>query len=77
MEANLALEGFKFMALGMGTVFIFLIILIIVMNVMSKIIHTFFPEPQSKASTSVVEPQTDKKKVVAAISAAVMHHRKG
>jgi len=39
METNLVLEGFKFMGLGMGTVFLFLIIMIVSMNIMSAIIH--------------------------------------
>jgi len=71
METNLILEGLKFMALGMGTVFLFLIVLIILMNAMSKIIHKYFPEVQVPQTPA---PQ-DNKKVIAAISAAISHHR--
>ena len=46
METNLILEGFKFMGLGMATVFTFLVILIFMMNLMSRIISRFFPEPK-------------------------------
>ena len=53
METNLILEGFKFMGLGMGTVFLFLIIMIVCMNIMSSIIHRFFPEPQPSATPPV------------------------
>ena len=81
METNLILEGFKFMGLGMGTVFAFLIVMIISMNIMSSVLHRFFPEPQVEAT-----PATDTKqdnninnntniKVIAAISAAITHHR--
>ncbi|MCK9492234.1 MAG: OadG family protein [Sulfurimonas sp.] len=77
METNLIVEGFKFMALGMGTVFLFLITLIVLMNIMSKVLHKFFPEP----SAASLEPQTpnqkDNKKIIAAISAAISHHRQG
>jgi len=74
METNLILEGFKFMGLGMGTVFLFLIIMIVSMNIMSTIIHKFFPEPQP----SVTPPaQKDNKKIIAAITAAIAHHREG
>jgi len=76
METNLILEGFKFMGLGMGTVFLFLIIMIGSMNIMSSIIHKFFPEPEISESTPVA-PQQDNKKVIAAITAAIAHHRKG
>jgi oxaloacetate decarboxylase gamma subunit len=78
METNLVLEGFKFMGLGMGTVFLFLIVMIFSMNIMSKVLHKFFPEPEVSAapSTTNAAPQ-DNKKVIAAITAAIKHHREG
>lgn len=75
METNLIVEGFKFMALGMGTVFMFLIVLIFMMNLMSKIVHKFFPEPQVDVNPPVANK--DNKKVIAAITAAIAHHRQG
>ena len=78
MEAYLIIEGLKFMVLGMGTVFAFLVIMIACMNIMSSVIHKYFPEPQAStdapASTS---EQKDNKKIVAAITAAIAHHRQG
>jgi oxaloacetate decarboxylase gamma subunit len=44
------------------------------MNIMSTIIHKFFPEPQVSASPTA-PAQQDNKKVIAAISAAISHHR--
>ncbi len=76
METNLIVEGFKFMGLGMGTVFAFLIILIFMMNFMSSIINKFFPEPHPSEATEV-NTQKDHKKIVAAITAAIKHHREG
>jgi len=76
METNLVIEGFKFMGLGMGTVFSFLAILILMMNIMSKLINRFFPEPKPSAGTAV-NTQNNQKKVVAAITAAIKHHREG
>ena len=76
METNLILEGFKFMGLGMGTVFLFLITMIGSMNLMSYVIHKFFPEPQVSESSSAT-PQQDNKKIIAAITAAISHHRQG
>jgi oxaloacetate decarboxylase (Na+ extruding) subunit gamma len=70
---NLVFEGFKFMVLGMGTVFAFLILMIIAMNLQAYIVRKFFPEP-------VPVPQDSKNKSkqsakIAAISAAIMHHK--
>jgi len=76
METNLILEGFKFMGLGMTTVFVFLLVMIFCMNVMSAIIRKFFPEPTASTNTQV-KAQTDNKKIVAAITAAIAHHRQG
>jgi oxaloacetate decarboxylase gamma subunit len=75
METNLIEEGVKFMFLGMGTVFTFLIIMILVINLMSFVIHKFFPEPQTVNNASVGDTQQDNKKIVAAITAAITHHR--
>jgi oxaloacetate decarboxylase gamma subunit len=78
METNLVIEGLKFMGLGMGTVFLFLIVLIILMNLMSVIIHKFFPEPRKNEESSIgANGANDKTKVVAAITAAIKHHRQG
>jgi len=69
---NLVFEGFKFMALGMGTVFSFLILMIVAMNIQSYIVHKFFPEPEPVVPGST-KKNNDKAKV-AAISAAISHH---
>jgi oxaloacetate decarboxylase gamma subunit len=74
METNLILEGFKFMGLGMGTVFLFLIILIGSMNLMSIIVNRFFPEPHQNPDAP---RKQDNKKVIAAVTAAIKHHREG
>jgi len=81
METNLIMEGVKFMFLGMGTVFVFLIIMIFAVNLMSWIIHRFFPEPQAvkeSISTGVQSGvQEDNKKIVAAIIAAIKYRKEG
>jgi len=77
METNLVLEGVKFMILGMGTVFVFLVIMIACMNLMSSIINKFFPEPQPSVGGASNENKQDKKKIVAAITAAIKYHRQG
>lgn len=74
METNLIIEGFKFMGLGMGTVFTFLIVMIVMMNLMSTIVNRYFPEPKLTESKSV-NNKSNKSNVIAAITAAIKHHR--
>lgn len=69
---NLIFEGFKFMALGMGTVFSFLIIMIVAMNLQSYIINKFFPEPVATPDSAT---KNNNKAKIAAISAAITHHK--
>ncbi|MDF1874543.1 OadG family protein [Sulfurimonas sp. SAG-AH-194-I05] len=76
METNLIIEGFKFMGLGMGTVFLFLIVMIASMTIMSSVINKLFPEPHQNPDDTVAKKQ-DNKKVIAAITAAISHHRQG
>lgn len=76
MEANLVFEGFKFMLLGMGTVLLFLILMIVLMNIQSKIISRFFPEPKTEPSSGAGASQGTDRKKIAAITAAILHHTK-
>jgi len=71
---NSVFEGLKIMLLGMGTVFAFLIVMIVMMNIMSKIIHRFFPEPND-VDNNVMPVQKNNAKKIAAITAAIIHHR--
>ena len=72
---NLVFEGFKFMALGMGTVFAFLILMIIAMNLQAYIIHKFFPEPAPTPPKPAAKGNTNKGAKIAAITAAIQHHK--
>jgi oxaloacetate decarboxylase gamma subunit len=74
MEMNSVFEGLKIMLLGMGTVFAFLVVMIVMMNIMSKIIHRFFPEPND-VENNVAPVQKNNAKKIAAITAAIIHHR--
>ena len=76
MEINLVTEGLKFMVLGMGVVFSFLIILIFVLKAQGALLTKYFPEkkiePVKRPNTSASSNETEK---VAAIVAAVQHHK--
>ena len=78
MEMNLIDEGIKFMILGMGTVFLFLILMIAVLNLQAYIIQKFFPQipEQPKPKAGNRKSAKDDKKVVAAIVGAISAYKK-
>jgi oxaloacetate decarboxylase gamma subunit len=52
--------------------------MIVLMNLMSAFIHKFFPEPKANLDNATgLEQTSTNKKVIAAITAAIAHHRKG
>lgn len=71
METNLIVEGAKIMLLGTGTVFLFIAIMVLMMNIMSSILTKQYPE----ANPIEINNQIDNKRVIAAIVAAIKHHR--
>lgn len=78
---NLVEEGIKFMILGMGTVMVFLIMLIGLMVVQAKFIEKFFPEKSkvvsnNTPSTPKVSKTDDNKKIAAIIGAIQMYNQK-
>ncbi len=76
MEVNLVGEALKFMALGMGIVFAFLVIMIFALKAQAAIIGKYFSEePKNSSTSNKGKPKpTDNKNVVAAITAAILHH---
>lgn len=75
-EVNYVVEALKFMALGMGVVFIFLFILVKVVELQAKLIAKYFPENTPKTPVAPVGNVTeDENRRVAAIIAAVTEFR--
>ena len=70
-------ESVKIMFLGMGTVFLFLIVLNYLTVLMSKMILRYFPEaPKAPEPTPRAQAKrSDDKAKVAAIVAAIHHHQ--
>lgn len=62
-------QGLILMVLGMGVVFAFLSLLVIIMNLSAKIILRFFPEKEEP-----VPQQADASAEIAAAIAAVTYH---
>ncbi len=80
MEVNYITEGLKFMLLGMGTVFLFLLLLIYLLKLQEKIFKKYFPPKDTKVTPKVPavtkETTDDNSQVVAAITAAITDFKK-
>jgi len=75
---NLLWEGINLMVIGMGAVFVFLILLVFATSVMSSLIAKFLPEsdqPSLPPSVPVAPSATADAQLVAIITAAIQRHR--
>ena len=74
MESGLMEQGLALMLVGMGTVFVFLTLLVASMSAMSAAVARFAPPPSAPPSrpTASEDPA-----IIAAIVAAVDLHRRG
>lgn len=77
MSASLMQQGIDLMLFGMGTVFVFLSLLVIAVIVMSGFIQKFLPEPAEPEPTPVNFPTAgvSDPKLIAIIQAAIEQHR--
>ncbi|MEE2025317.1 MULTISPECIES: OadG family protein [Alkalimonas] len=77
MEVSTMLQqAAELMAIGMATVFVFLTLLVVIIQLMSFSVRRFFPTKKSTATTvEVVASDTISPRLVAAITAAIHQHR--
>ena len=76
MEINLVTEALKFMLLGMGVVFSFLVILMFVLKAQAALITKYFPEKEKEVAKKLQKsPASNDTAKIAAIVAAVQHHK--
>ncbi|MGZ8952586.1 MAG: OadG family protein [Methylobacter sp.] len=68
-------SGIELMFTGMGIVFLFLIMLVIAINIMSALVQRYFPDIPASKTVPGITADIDKS-VVAAITAAVHQYRK-
>lgn len=69
-------SGIELMFVGMGIVFLFLTMLVVAINLMSRVIQRYFPEePVTSISIPVTPSSTTDKSYIAAITAAVHQYR--
>ena len=74
-DANLWMEGFQMMLIGMGFVLAFLCVLIISMMIMSKVVgflNKIFPEAVEEVKKAAKKIATDDDSAIAVAIAAVM-----
>lgn len=78
MQATLLDQALDLLVFGMGTVFVFLALLVVAINLMSRFMETYFPDaivpeapaPKSKPGNDTVDTTT-----LAVIQAAIRQHR--
>ena len=78
MQPTLLEQALDLLVFGMGTVFVFLAILVIAINLMSRFIGTFFPEAIVTETTfAPVKADSGEldKTTLAVIQAAIRQHR--
>lgn len=71
----MVMEGVQLMLVGMGTVFVFLTLLVFAVRVMSAMILKYAPQTQVQIDTSKVSPTEVPAAHVAAVAAAIKKHR--
>ncbi len=79
MEVNLIVETLKFLVLGMSTVFMFLVLMVFVVELQSKIILKYFPqkeEPILYPKASQKAQKKDDLAIIAAIATALKLYKK-
>ena len=74
MESQLISQGLDLMLYGMGTVFIFLTVLVAITNLMSTAVNKVAPEQAPDNQIQVPNTQVETR-IVKAIQAAINQHR--
>jgi len=80
MQGDIVAQGVELMLYGMGTVVLFLALLVVMTTIMSGFVNRYFPEPQASAAAALhnlrgpAQPADDPN-LVAVISAAIHQHR--
>ncbi len=80
-NVNLVVEGLKFMVLGMTTVYLFLLLMVFVLSIISKIVKKYFPSKKlspayMKRETHIAPRQDNDDAVIAAIVASIQQFKK-
>ncbi|MFX4227549.1 MAG: OadG family protein [Porticoccaceae bacterium] len=68
-------DGLNLMLYGMGTVFVFLTLLVACTSIMSALVTRFYQEPAAE-SAAVKDSRSIDSKTIAIIKAAIAEHKK-
>ena len=71
----MVLEGVQLMLIGMGTVFVFLTLLVVAVRTMSALILMYFPPVPIQTNKAVVNAEGVPRAHVADVAAAIEKHR--
>ena len=78
---ELLMDGFKLLVIGMGWVFLFLTLMIVVIGVVSKVVapyaHVFDVAPATNAKKKPLKSDGDSAMAAAAAAAVRMHRNRG
>ena len=78
-QPSLIEQGLELMIYGMGTVFVFLALLVAATTVLSRVLGRYLPEaiptPAPRRKAPRAAPNQDQERTVAVISAAIHAHR--
>ena len=84
MQGDIVAQGIELMLYGMGTVVLFLALLVVTTTLMSRLVGRYFPEPEPQSSAAAAIQKlrgkapagsVDDTDLVAVISAAIHQHR--
>jgi oxaloacetate decarboxylase gamma subunit len=75
MTENIISQGLELMFFGMGTVIVFLTLLVIVTSGMSALVQRYAPLPEVDGAGSTAAPATADDTLLAVISAAIHKYR--
>ncbi len=79
MQQTLIQQGLDLLLYGMGTVFVFLTLLVIGVSLMSAIISRFFVEPEPEPASASFKAPTNQApvdgRVLKVVQAAITQHR--
>lgn len=76
MQNHLMQQGVELMLYGMGTVFVFLALLIVVTTIMSSLVQRFVkPEPVAVPPTVLKDSGASDEQLIAVISTAIHKYR--
>ncbi len=80
MQGDIVSQGVELMVFGMGTVVLFLALLVVATTAMSRALLRFFPEPEAAVPATdhpvkISSQPGDDPQLLAVISAAIQRHR--